>query len=341
MTLEELLNSDISYQINAKTKSLSSISVKESLNFIKNGKFSHEINILRGFIRDNKLDYYKSNKTRLPAVTFSASFKENRNRSLIKNYNKLLVLDIDNLSEEQMVTVKEKLRLDDHILAYWESPSKAGIKGLVYLDYDTAFTDRDFNTSHTFAFRTVQKYFLDVHDIKLDASGSDITRLCFFSYDQNLFIRAFLKPFNIIFDKEGYGKTAIKVIHENLDFDAKLSRNKMFNPLNRNKPQDRKLIGSIVRYLKKSNKSITYDYHQWFQVAMSITSTFTYELGPKIFQSLSKLDTYKYSEDNCKEMLDYCYQYSDGSFTFGTIIHFAQEVGYKKGKEVPKVEVIL
>jgi len=341
MTLDALLDSTITYQSNARTKSLQSTTVRESLKFIQEGKFSHQINILRGFIRDNKLDYYKSNKTRLPAVTFSASFSEKRNRSFVKQYNNLLVLDIDNLNIEEMAIVKEKLEQDDHILAFWESPSKAGIKGLVYLDFDEFFDGRDINTSHTFAFKTVQDYFLDVHHIKLDSSGSDITRLCFFSFDVNLFLRASFKPLKILFDKERYGKTAVRVIRENLVFDGKISKNKMFNPLNRNKPQDRRLISSILRYLKKSNKSITNDYHQWFQIAMSISSTFTYELGPKIFQTLSMLDSDKYSEENCKEMLDYCYQYSDGSFTFGTIIHFAQEVGYKKAKEVPKVEVVL
>lgn len=341
MTLEKILDFTISYQDNARSRNLKTITVRESLRLIKEGRFSSEIAFLRKFIENNELDHYKANKTKLPAVTFSANFSEARNRSTIDNYNCLLVLDIDGLDNDQMIVTKAKLLKDEHVLAFWVSPSKAGVKGLIYLNYDLNFSDKKINTSHTFAFRCAKEYFLDNLGIQLDGSGSDITRLCFFSHDEDLFLRPYLKPFTVVYDNDKFRQDSAKLVRENLNLDVKFLRNKMYNPYNRNKPQDRITMNSITKYLQKNKKSITYDYYHWFQVAMAITTTFTYELGSKMFQTLSKMDESKYNADNCKEMLEYCYNYSDGSFKFGTIVHFAQEAGYKKRKEVPKVEFLL
>ncbi|MCA5005991.1 hypothetical protein IPZ78_12605 [Sphingobacterium sp. WQ 366] len=75
----------------------------------------------------------------MPAVTFSASFNQKRNRSSISVYNQLLVLDFDKLSKELMEDLKSHFRKDSYIWSFWESPSGSGLKGLINLDFSSEF----------------------------------------------------------------------------------------------------------------------------------------------------------------------------------------------------------
>jgi hypothetical protein len=97
---------------------------------------------------------------------------------------------------------------------------------------------------------------------------------------------------------------------------------------------------SIIKFLTKSGNSITRNYKQWYQVSFAIANTFTYDIGLKYYIALCKLDGKSFNETQSINMLNYCYENSDGKFTFGTIVYFAQEVGYKERKEVPKVGTI-
>lgn len=341
MKVDNIFNLMVSYQNSVSARLSKNITVNESLKYIKDGRYKKQIELLRSYISSGDLEGYNLNKTRLPAVTFSATFNGARNGSSIETYNSLLVLDIDELSEERLLSLKGKFVHDEHVLAFWESPSKTGIKGLIYLEYDSEFKDKDLNECHGYAFKLVSKYFFETHGVELDNSGSDIPRLCFFSEDENLFQRETGKPIQIVFKKAEFHKTSVQVRRENIKFSKQTSRNKKFNPSGKNDPQNRYIIKSITTYLQKGKKSITQDYNRWFQVALAISNTFTYEIGLKYFLNLSKLDLEKYDEDNCTAMMEYCYHYSKGAYTFATIVYFAKLEGYKEKVEVPKVEVVL
>lgn len=338
MLSSNLLSLLVSYQENAWAKLSKDITLGDSLRSIKDGTYKRQVGILRSYIESDQIDLYKANKTKLPAVTFSASFNLIRNRDSIANYNRVLVLDIDNLSNEKLIYVKQILLNDDYIYAFWESPSMAGIKGLIFLEYDDEFEGKDLNASHKYAFKCISKYFQEKYEIELDVSGSDITRLCFFSHDENLFQREEIRRFNIKYKKEALDMS-ISEKKDKANFSLQATSNRKFNPLNRNKSSDRYTIKSVITFLKKRGKTITQDYNSWYQVAFAISNTFTYDVGLKHFLELSQLDSEKYNEKNCIAMLEYSYQYSDGSFNFGTIIYLAKINGYREKKGVPKVGV--
>jgi hypothetical protein len=120
------------------------------------------------------------------------------------------------------------------------------------------------------------------------------------------------------------------------------NKDALYNPLERNKQHDRKLMTDIIRHLRNKNLSITYSYGEWCKVAMAIANTFTYDIGLKYFTKLSKLDSGKYNEIHCTNFLINCYETRNGNVNFASIIHIANEKGYKtkqqKTKErVPKV----
>lgn len=340
VNIEDVLKTTISYQENAWSSLSKPITITECIDNIRSGKYKSQVNRLQSYLSNDQLELYTEEKKRLPAVTFSADFNGKRNRDSIKNYTQLLVIDIDKLSQIQKNILKDQFQYDDHILTFWESPSKAGIKGLISLEYGPGFPNDDYNRKHTYAFKIVSKYFSERYSTELDNSGSDIPRLCFFSFDEHLFIRDSFKPFPIKFDEVDFGKSTSPKKLSSL-YAAEASENKKYNLFKKNHPQRRFQIYSIIKFLTKGNKSITKTYKQWYQVAYAIANTFTYDIGHKYYLSLCELDGVKYDEKQSISMLNYCYENTNGYFTFGTVVYFAKAVGYKEKKEVPKVEVEL
>lgn len=118
------------------------------------------------------------------------------------------------------------------------------------------------------------------------------------------------------------------------------SRDALFNPFERNNQSDRKLMSDIIRYLTNKKLSITYSYADWYKVAMAIANSFTYDVGLNYFKKLSKLDVTKYDEDHCTNFLINCYENRNGTVNFASIIHLANQKGYKTKQQKQKEGVL-
>ncbi|MGG5902599.1 BT4734/BF3469 family protein [Sphingobacterium daejeonense] len=330
-----------SFQKNSWSNLSDLLTVEECLLRIKTGTYQAQVETLRKYLAEGDTEYYDREKRRLPAVTFSASFNQKRNRSSISVYNQLLVLDFDKLSKELMEDLKSHFRKDSYVWSFWESPSGSGLKGLINLDFSSEFPNNEINFRHTYAFRKVFDYMKEKYGIELDKSGSDVTRLCFFSYDPHLFIRDESTPFLVEYNEAEAAVVKATVKTTTYSYVAEPTENQKFNASGKNSQLNRTEVQSIIRYLSKRGLSITGSFHNWYQIAYALANTFTYELGMKYFIALSKLDGNNFNEAGCQNMIDYCYANSMGNFTFATIVYFAKQVGYKGEKEVPKVEEML
>ena len=171
----DILKKAVSIQPNAWSKLTGEMPIRDVLNWIETGKYQSEINILRRYFESGDLDRYEMYKKRLPGVTFSATFKESRRRDNLKEYNELLVIDIDNLDPHEMTRIRDLLFNDKYVLTFWISPSMRGIKGLIKLTYDFPVGMEESYSNHKFAFDKVRQYYSDTYNIELDKSGSDIT----------------------------------------------------------------------------------------------------------------------------------------------------------------------
>lgn len=146
------------------------------LEAIKFGRWESLIKKIREC--DNKEE--RSNlKKDLPCVTFSGTFNKTRRESNIKTYSKLMVVDIDNLKHNELKKFKSSLKEDPFIICFFESPSR-GLKALV--EVNSELEDHKGK-----AFPYVQEYFKDAHGITIDKSGKDVSRLCYVSYDPELY----------------------------------------------------------------------------------------------------------------------------------------------------------
>lgn len=147
---------------------------------IKTGKYKNPITYLRKSLAENKTEAYDKGKKSLLAFTPSASFVGGRKQEFIKDYTGILILDIDKLSPDQLKQAIHLANQCEYTYASFISPSGNGLKIMVKVNTDKAL--------HKEAFLKVQAYYEALLNLQIDKSGKDITRLCFYSYDSDLYL---------------------------------------------------------------------------------------------------------------------------------------------------------
>ncbi|MBW8360116.1 MAG: virulence-associated E family protein [Weeksellaceae bacterium] len=147
---------------------------------IKTGTYRNAITYLRKSLAEDKKEAAERAKKALPAFTPSATFKGGRKMEFLTNYNALVVLDIDKINKEKLQESKEKLKGNQFVFAAFTSPSGNGLKVFIKIKTD--------KTEHKESFLKLQEYFEKLLQLEIDKSGKDITRLCFFSYDPEIFV---------------------------------------------------------------------------------------------------------------------------------------------------------
>ncbi|WP_411377102.1 VapE domain-containing protein [Flavobacterium psychrophilum] len=150
------------------------------LDEIKTGKYKPGIVYLRKSLAENKTEAYNKAKKSLPAFTPSAKFVGGRKLEFLAEYSKCIILDIDKLNENDLQNAKHLANQSEFTFASFISPSGNGLKILVKINSDKA--------NHKEAFLLVQAHFESVLNLEIDKSGKDVTRLCFYSFDENLYL---------------------------------------------------------------------------------------------------------------------------------------------------------
>lgn len=144
---------------------------------ISDGHWKSKINAYR-YETDKKRR--EALKKRLPAVTFTGTVGgDGRFDDGVGNYTGIMVCDIDKITPGKLSTYKRVLAQDNYVLAFFESPSR-GLKVLLKVD-----SELKHHKSH--AFLQVEDYMREHYDIIIDPSGKNVSRLCFISYDEDLF----------------------------------------------------------------------------------------------------------------------------------------------------------
>ncbi len=115
-------------------------------------------------------------------VTFSGRFTKRNNASLIK-HSQLLTVDIDHISSEsKLQKIKNKLLNDTYFSTelLFISPRGRGLKWVVKISLEKA--------THLKYFQAISNYLKKTYNIKVDASGSDVSRACLLPYDPEAYI---------------------------------------------------------------------------------------------------------------------------------------------------------
>lgn len=176
---------NISIYKNAKDNIGELTSISTVLRAIRDGRYKEVVEKLRSL---SKEDYDKSKSTELVGVTFSGSFSV-RNKTNIVTYSSIICMDFDKMEESLLKSLTTALKADPLTFALFRSPSNMGIKVLVKVNITEHY--------HEDAWNKLFWYFLKKHGVKADVSGKDVSRLCFVSWDQDLYYNGNSRVFTI------------------------------------------------------------------------------------------------------------------------------------------------
>jgi len=134
-------------------------------------------------------------KNNLPCIIFAGTFTE-RNSNSLQKHSGLMVVDFDKYpSTEVMYEQMELLKSNPHFLLLFISPSGKGIKGVIKV------SDHLTKDTHPKVFKEFYKKFeYDYFDIV----NSNIDRVCFESYDPNIYVNMDAQIFEPILKDEGF-----------------------------------------------------------------------------------------------------------------------------------------
>lgn len=145
------------------------ISVELALNRIKNGNSKKLVEEIRNTLDKEKAAELKKN---LPCICFSGKFGSDRKDEQIITHSKYLVLDFDNVYE--LRDKQTEIISNPFVYACWVSPSGNGLKALIKI------ADGKKHREH---FEALEEIFPEI-----DKSGKNTSRVCYESYDTDIYI---------------------------------------------------------------------------------------------------------------------------------------------------------
>jgi len=155
-------------------------------------KFSYKNDIER--LRQLPKNEYDIEKKKLHAILFGG-LAVNRTDNDINEPSGLMVTDYDHLPLDQYQRIWDKLKNDKHTVLMFRSPSGDGIKAVVSIPKSSKDDYRK-------RFKAYEEYIKEPE--YFDEKNSNISRLCFVSYDPDLYTNYEAEAFNKINDDEGY-----------------------------------------------------------------------------------------------------------------------------------------
>ena len=156
---------------------------------IKEGEFKSEITEIRNYLKENNKNKSDELKNNLLSFTVSAIFDEKRRKERVIKYYGVMVLDIDDLKDEEEVErIKKEVEKIEYTKMAFVSPSGLGLKIIV----ETNNTDVE---RHTEVYKELVNYYGNQLNVKFDSQTCDVSRLCFFSYDETAYYNCESKIF--------------------------------------------------------------------------------------------------------------------------------------------------
>ena len=161
------------------------VEVQKVLEQIKKGFWKKQIEDIQYQVNSGNTKQANELKLKLPAFTISATYKGKRKKENVESYSGLLHLDYNKLDNVQ--DIKSKIISNPYTYAAFVSPSGKGLKVLVKCDNDLS--------THTYAFNALRSYYDNLLDVESDKSVKDVLRLCFVSYDSDMYLNENSKVF--------------------------------------------------------------------------------------------------------------------------------------------------
>lgn len=161
------------------------ISVNSAISRIANGKSKKLVEEIRQTIDKEKRQTLKKY---LPCICFSGKFPQSRKDAEIIQHSGFIVLDFDNVDD--LRNKQNEIISNDFVYACWLSPSGNGLKVLIKI------ADGKKHREH---FEALREIFPEI-----DKSGANPSRVCYESYDPDIYISEESTVFNEIKETQKY-----------------------------------------------------------------------------------------------------------------------------------------
>lgn len=249
----------------------------------------------------NETDEKKRSKLKLllPSITPSGVFSKRNLNSLVKHSN-LIQFDIDFKDNQQILNYSDLKKQISNIpnVAYTGlSVSGNGYWGLIPIAYAE---------KHKEHFTLIEQSFFNL-GIKIDPSGSDVTRLRILSYDPDPYYNHEAKILTSFVERK---------------IEAVIMPSSNQNTLN----TDSQLIDATIRLICANRIDITGSYKDWYSLGCFFASL--KENGRTNFHLISQFHS-DYNKDETDRQFNACAK-NKGAYKIGTFIHFCKLSGIER-----------
>ncbi|WP_300693431.1 VapE domain-containing protein [uncultured Bacteroides sp.] len=171
---------------------------------IRNGVHAQNVFKVRMLVSQGKTEEANNVKRQLPFYTVTATYREKRLAYSMTGYNHVILLDIDDLPEDRLDNLRKKINGDPNTLASFLTPKGHGFKVFVFLKTEYAIRLRKrlaekleqtgkvefalLEKHHLEMYNECKSYYEELLEVKVDASGKDISRGFFTSYDDKAYL---------------------------------------------------------------------------------------------------------------------------------------------------------
>lgn len=190
------------------------VDLDEVLEMIGLGEWEEQVVQLRGSNVSHEID---SIKKRLPAASFSGAFSERLDNKCY-SYTGIYQVDIDKIKSSDYKRLFNLMCQDPHVYSAFKSPSGNGMKILFVVDTNVEEVNSDDIVKyHKDKYVAIREYFNKAYGITIDRSCSNISRLCFVSFDPVIHYNPMAEPFvaSYYFDMSKINRKMEHVVSKN------------------------------------------------------------------------------------------------------------------------------
>ena len=171
----QALTTVVSMVASATATATETATVDVVIQLIRDGAARAEVEAIRAA---GQGDTAASLKRNLPGILWAGTFSR-RAAAALEDRSGLLVIDLDDLAPETLAAIRAALPNDPHLLCGFVSPSGCGLK-LVYRI--------DLARPHADCYQAAAAHVRETYGLAADPSGKDVSRLCFLSWDPELYV---------------------------------------------------------------------------------------------------------------------------------------------------------
>jgi len=264
------------------------ITFDDLITSIRNGRINDtEYQDIIDEIRQSKdKDAQSELKKKLPCVTVSGEFEGGHRKENLIKPSGFVQIDFDDLPDPQ--GSKEQLKGIPYIYMLFISPGGKGLKAICCIG----------EQDHEKAFGDIESYFSIHHGMVADRKVKEINRLCFLSYDPEIWVNKDVAPFR--------------------------------PPPADEKPVDAGLLSDVeevVAQIEERRLDITVSYSDWLNIGFGLADSFGCK-GAALYHRISRFYP-GYDQAGCEKQFNSCLKSGGKGITIATFFKIARDHGLR------------